>query len=117
MPMPWELSWFVFALLAFPLVIDLAASLFVSIPFFAPVAYGATRSYIVIARGLLARRLLRVPISVVADISLQQYAGAAAIQFRMTRGKTPDFAFFHSPDPNAALNVLRGLIPASETAP
>jgi hypothetical protein len=117
MPMPPELSWFVFALLAFPLVVDLAGSLFVVTPFFAPVAYGATQAYIVTVRGLLARRLLRVPVSVVADISLGQYAGAAAIQFRMNRGKTSDFAFFHSPDPNAALSVLRGLIPASESAP
>ena len=96
--------------LASPLLVDLIAYPLIIFPFFTPRAYGATRAYILVRRGLVVPRLLRAPVSLISDISLMRWAGRDAICFETDPQHQPGFAFLHASNPSAALQQLKSAI-------
>ncbi|HEV7693943.1 MAG TPA: hypothetical protein VGO52_24125 [Hyphomonadaceae bacterium] len=96
--------------IAGPLIFDALACPLVILPFFTPTAYGATRSYLLITRGLLFPRLVRAPVSLLQDITLTRWAGRDAIVFKTEKKHSPSFSFLHASDPAGALQELRSAI-------
>lgn len=93
-----------------PLLCGVICGLLYVVPFVTPLAYGATRSYFVICRGLIFRRLTRTPVSVVTRISLAPFAGRKVPVFQMHAGQQADFSFLHVAQPIATQAELQPLL-------
>lgn len=96
-----------------PLLIDLVVAI-VAGPFFAPSAYGATHAYFLIARGLILRRLKRMPVSLVKDVTLAPWGGRDVPVFVMHEGHKQDFSLLHVTNPAATHAAIASLIGRGE---
>lgn len=92
-----------------PATINLIDTLVRIVPFHAPRAYGATKSYAVLCRGYLKERLLRAPFSVMDSVSIVPWKGARTVNFDMWNGEPAEFLFLHLEDPEHAVAELERL--------
>lgn len=73
-------------------------------------AYGATRSYVFVRRGLAPARLIRTPVSLIEDIVPQRTHGFDAIVF-LNKDKVPSpFAILHAKNPGQTVTTLKPLL-------
>ncbi|RYD96249.1 MAG: hypothetical protein EOP61_18335 [Sphingomonadales bacterium] len=116
---PSPVEWAILAIAMYPvfaMVVDLAAIPFVVLPFFVPIAYGATRSYLLLYRGLAFRRLVRLPISTVQSVELAKWGGRDAVTFKMDDHQKAPFSYLHTRNPAAAVAALAEFIQLNRPA-
>lgn len=73
-------------------------------------AYGATRSYAFVRRGLMSPRLVRTPVSMIEDIVLQRFHGFDAIVFMNKDRVASKFSILHAQNPVQTLATLKPLL-------
>lgn len=110
LPGDWAfLAMLIVAALASPLLIDVGDAMIRLVPFYTPTAYGSTKNYLLLRRGLFFSRLERFPLSEVSGFEITNWRGNQAIVFHVASGPSADFSFLHCAEPDNALAALTAI--------